>query len=204
MLANELEYRSARIALSRLQAALDQNRGSEGDNQDPLAREVIQVGLEGEIFLVRRDIEQYEALKAQRLDHVDCDSLAKLPEALIAARIAVGWSQSELAQHMELKPQQIQRYEASRYTASSFARLVEIAGVLSVHFRLRATFQNVGSADVASEGGRATSTDAANEESKTVPSGQQMHLTKERVRGDAFTNPRNELAPIEDDAALAA
>jgi HTH-type transcriptional regulator/antitoxin HigA len=58
--------------------------------------------------------------------------LADLPRILIQARIAQGLSQTDLAERLGMKPQQIQRYEATEYMSASLARLIEIAEVLQV------------------------------------------------------------------------
>ena len=50
-------------------------------------------------------------------------------------RIAAGLSQEELAVKLGLKPQQIQRYEATEYQAASFERVQEIMRVLGVRLR---------------------------------------------------------------------
>ncbi len=49
------------------------------------------------------------------------DSLDALPKVLIQGRIAAGLTQEDLAARLGLKPQQIQRYEASDYHIASFA-----------------------------------------------------------------------------------
>ena len=51
------------------------------------------------------------------------------------ARIAAGLTQEDLAGRLGVKPQQIQRYEASDYQTASFARLLEIARVLNLRVR---------------------------------------------------------------------
>ncbi|MGH9799144.1 MAG: helix-turn-helix domain-containing protein [Blastocatellia bacterium] len=56
--------------------------------------------------------------------------ISDLPETLVEARIAVGLTQSALAKKLGLKPQQIQRYEATDYAQASLARIQQIASVL--------------------------------------------------------------------------
>ena len=59
-------------------------------------------------------------------------SFDDLAEGLIKARIAGGLSQRALAQRLELKEQQIQRYEAERYASASYKRLCQVAHALGV------------------------------------------------------------------------
>jgi transcriptional regulator with XRE-family HTH domain len=63
------------------------------------------------------------------------DSLEGLSKVLIQARIAAGLTQEDLAARLDVKPQQIQCYEASDYQTASFARLREIARLLGLRIR---------------------------------------------------------------------
>jgi HTH-type transcriptional regulator / antitoxin HigA len=47
-------------------------------------------------------------------------------------------TQEDLAARLGLKPEQIQRYEATDYQTASLARLLEIARVLNLRVRERA------------------------------------------------------------------
>jgi len=50
----------------------------------------------------------------------------------VRARIARGLSQTDLATQLNIKPQQVQRYEATNYMSASLARLIEVAAALDV------------------------------------------------------------------------
>jgi HTH-type transcriptional regulator/antitoxin HigA len=56
--------------------------------------------------------------------------------SLIVARIAQGLTQKELARKLGLKEQQIQRYEADRYSSISIANFERIASVLNVTWEM--------------------------------------------------------------------
>jgi HTH-type transcriptional regulator/antitoxin HigA len=58
--------------------------------------------------------------------------LEELPRVLVQARIASGMSQTDLAEKLGMKPQQVQRYEATDYMGASLGRLIEISKALSV------------------------------------------------------------------------
>ena len=139
MIANELEYRTTKAALRRLEEGLA-HIGDCRDERDPLAQQVLSDSIGSEIAVLREQLDEYEALRSGQVAEMTLSSLSDLPNALIAARIAAGWSQQELANRMELKHQQIQRYEATRYASASFDRLLEIAGVLGLETELRARF----------------------------------------------------------------
>lgn len=90
-------------------------------------------GLKSQITEIEADIAHYKLLKAGQISFAKSYSLDTLPGILVQARIAAGMSQSDLAKSLGLKPQQVQRYEASEYMGASLARLIEIANLLNVH-----------------------------------------------------------------------
>ena len=55
--------------------------------------------------------------------------------ALVAARIARGWSQKTLAERLGLREQQVQRYEADRYRSISLSNFRRVADELGVNFK---------------------------------------------------------------------
>ena len=83
------------------------------------------------------ELQEYETLKTGGPRILAMDSLEGLPKVLIQARIAAGLTQEDLAARLGVKPQQIQRYEASDYQTASFARLREIARLLGLVVRDR-------------------------------------------------------------------
>jgi transcriptional regulator with XRE-family HTH domain len=55
-----------------------------------------------------------------------------IAELLIKARIARGWSQTQLASALGIAVQQVQRYEASGYASASLTRLADVAKALGI------------------------------------------------------------------------
>jgi len=53
-------------------------------------------------------------------------------KALIRARIAAGMTQEGLARRLGVKPQQVQRYEATDYESASFARILKVVEALGL------------------------------------------------------------------------
>ena len=81
---------------------------------------------------LRQELAEYDALKGRQVSTLELHSLSELPDLLIKARIARGYTQADLAKRLQLKAQQIQRYEATRYRSVSFARLLDIARSLDL------------------------------------------------------------------------
>jgi len=81
---------------------------------------------------LREQVEAYERLNAGRSKEVVLEAVEDLPKALIRARIAAGMTQEGLARRLGVKPQQVQRYEATEYESASFARLLKVVQALGL------------------------------------------------------------------------
>jgi ribosome-binding protein aMBF1 (putative translation factor) len=133
MIENERQYRVTKKRLAQFEASLASLREtSRPATMPPRLHQAMQESLESQLTDLRQEIVDYELLKARQVSVLQLQSLSDLPDVLIKARIARGYTQAELAERLHLKPQQIQRYEATRYDSVSFRRLVEIAQALEV------------------------------------------------------------------------
>ncbi len=83
-----------------------------------------------ELELLREEIKKYEKLRRKKAVVPRLEFISQLPETLVKARIASGLTQAALAKKLGLKPQQIQRYEATNYAQASLARIQQIARVI--------------------------------------------------------------------------
>ncbi len=109
----------------------------EGVDVHPRLVQAEREAMESQLADLCEELEEYERLKSADLSVISVDSFEELAEGLIKARIAAGLSQRALAQRLELKAQQIQRYEAERYASASYQRLCEIARALGVRSETR-------------------------------------------------------------------
>jgi HTH-type transcriptional regulator/antitoxin HigA len=116
--------------LKKLEDALEQLRANASEN-DAL-RDIEIAALLSQIEDLRLEVAEYEILKSGSFVLSESFSLSDLPRALVQARILKGWSQTELAERLGLKPQQVQRYEATDYMSASLSRLIEVAAALDV------------------------------------------------------------------------
>lgn len=103
------------------------------DRDDAWLQDIEIEGLKSQIAEIEADIAHYELLKAGEITFAKSHSLDALPNILVQARIASGMSQSDLARELGLKPQQVQRYEATDYMGASLARLIDVSKILNVH-----------------------------------------------------------------------
>ena len=100
-------------------------------------------GCSSQLDDLKRELYEYETLRSGKRRFIALESIEELPKTLIQARIAAGLSQEELAARLGLKPQQIQRYEATNYQSASLERVNEIMRTLGVRLRHRAELRLV-------------------------------------------------------------
>ena len=81
---------------------------------------------------LNNDIREYESLKNENLCAIQVKDFYDLSKALIKARIAKAWTQTDLARKMEIDVQQIQRYEARDYEGASIERIQEVIDALEI------------------------------------------------------------------------
>jgi transcriptional regulator with XRE-family HTH domain len=128
MIFSDKQMHVSRAALAKLEAALDTIRSR--SESPEWVRQIEIDALESQIQDIRADMARYENLRAGQIEFPETCSLEELPTRLIEIRIASNLTQTELAGILGLKPQQIQRYEASRYSGASLARLTNVAKTL--------------------------------------------------------------------------
>lgn len=90
---------------------------------------------EERILQLTRDVQLYESLQVGDAPLLSVGNLDALSDLLIAARIARGMTQKDLANFIGLKMQQIQKYEADRYQTASLRRIATIAEALGLDVR---------------------------------------------------------------------
>ena len=131
MIYSDKQYGITRRELAKLQDALVAIQ--DDISSEDWVHEITIDGLQSQIAELEADIAYYDLLKSGEISTGVVQSLEALPSALIQARIASGMSQSELARELGLKPQQVQRYEASEYLGANLARLIQVSKTLNVH-----------------------------------------------------------------------
>lgn len=137
IILNEKELRDARARVATLTNALSSDQVLEqmvGGLPPEVTTQVAKM-IKAERQSMISMIDAYETAKglgdATALE-TQSGSRFKLGIALIVARISKGYSQKELAWRLGLKEQQVQRYEADRYSSISLKNYERIAAVLGV------------------------------------------------------------------------
>lgn len=99
---------------------------------DPIYKKIEEDAIKSQINVFENEIKEYELLKEGNVSYIWVAPFVNLHEILIKARIIKGWSHAELANRLDLKEQQIQRYEFSNYSTASIARINQVAAALDI------------------------------------------------------------------------
>lgn len=134
MIKNDRQYNIARARADRLRSLQDAllERLQATTNGERLRAELELSATSAEVARLAAELDDFDALRAGRVDVGTVTTLSDLPRVLVRARIAAGWSQAALAERLGLKEQQIQRYEATDYESANLGRLRSVADALSV------------------------------------------------------------------------
>jgi HTH-type transcriptional regulator / antitoxin HigA len=132
MILSDRQYKVTQTELANLKDALAAASSTRRKDVEPWIQQMETDALKSQISEMEADLAEYDFLKSGQVSFAETSSLSELPKVLVQARIAKGMSQTDLAEKLGMKPQQIQRYEATDYMSASLARLIEVAAVLEV------------------------------------------------------------------------
>ncbi len=133
MIKNEKQYRITKAQVRRFQDAIAELAGRERpSNISARLWKAQREAAWSQFEELRQQVETYERLNAGRSKEVLLEGVEDLPKALIRARIAAGMTQEGLARRLGVKPQQVQRYEATEYESASFARILKVVQALGL------------------------------------------------------------------------
>jgi ribosome-binding protein aMBF1 (putative translation factor) len=133
VITNERQYAITRAEFRRFEKATEEQRQQEpAEGIDPRIAEAMVDALASQAETLREEIQRYESLREGRVTRRELGSLRDLPIALIEARIVAGLSQRQLGERLNLKEQQIQRWEANLYSGVGVERLQKVADSLGM------------------------------------------------------------------------
>jgi transcriptional regulator with XRE-family HTH domain len=133
MIKNDRQFAISNRRHERLQsAALDIRERLASGALESTRGSVELRAVEGEARALEAELKQYTDLRDGRRRPDRIEQISDIPRVLIQARIAAGLSQAQLASMVDMKEQQLQRYEADDYQAVSLSRLVPIAVALGL------------------------------------------------------------------------
>ncbi len=130
MIYSTKQYRVSSTELAKLKTALSAAEGREADQLWLKQAEIN--ALKSQIAEIEVELSEYKLLKSGQISFSKTYALEELPHVLVQARIAAGMNQTNLAKKLDMRPQQIQRYEATDYMGASLGRLIEVSRALGV------------------------------------------------------------------------
>jgi ribosome-binding protein aMBF1 (putative translation factor) len=135
MIKNERQYRITKSQVERFERTIAQVAAASRPSLHPALRKAEIDGLRSQLGDLKKELREYQALRTGRRRKIPLEAIESLARTLIQARIASGLSQEELAARLGLKPQQVQRYEATNYQSASLQRVNEVVRVLGLKLR---------------------------------------------------------------------
>ena len=133
MIKNEKQYRITKAQVRRFQDAIAELASQvRPANISPRLWGAQRQAAQSQMGELQEQVEAYERLQVGKGKEVILDAVEDLPKALIRARIAAGMTQEGLARRLGVKPQQVQRYEATEYESASFARIRKVVQALGL------------------------------------------------------------------------
>ncbi len=130
MIYSDKQYGVSSAQLAKLQEALAAAKDRASDQ--PWLKEAEIDALKSQIADIEAELAEYDLLKSRQVSFSKTYALEDLPRVLVQARIGSGMSQTDLAEKLRMKPQQVQRYEATDYMGASLGRLIEVSRALGV------------------------------------------------------------------------
>ncbi len=132
MIATDRQLQRARMALAELREALQAEQAEPPQDVAPQLAGAALAGIQGQIDELDASIAQFEALRTGSLHSLRLTNLLEVPSILVAARLAAGLNQAELADRLGVSPQQVQKDEAGDYERATVERLHTVAAMLDV------------------------------------------------------------------------
>ncbi|MDB9511675.1 helix-turn-helix transcriptional regulator [Kamptonema animale CS-326] len=150
MIKNEKQYEYSQECARKFQysiKALEQDE--ELKKKDPEGWQLSCDVKQSHLMALQAEIAEYERLincDQNQPIQIKVESINKLPDALIKARIAAKISQQELAQILGIEEQRVKQYEDTDYQCASFVEILEVSTVLGVEFEtavMQVDFQEI-------------------------------------------------------------
>jgi ribosome-binding protein aMBF1 (putative translation factor) len=136
MIQNQRQYKITLSWIEKFEKAVEEVDQSEKiKDLHPKLQQAHKDGLQGQLDTLREEVATYECLTQGKQKELPVESFGTLATALIRARIVAGLTQKQLAERLNLKEQQIQRYEATGYRSADYARIEEVMNALGATFQ---------------------------------------------------------------------
>ncbi|WP_313931992.1 MULTISPECIES: helix-turn-helix transcriptional regulator [Nostoc] len=137
MIKNEQQYQNSLDWLQRFEQSIAELDSNEQLKVEPERWKLHRDSYQSQVDELKLEISEYERLincDTSKPLKIQVDSLNKLPNALIKARLAAKISQRELADRLGIDEQRVKEYEDTDYQCASFVEILEVSTALGVEF----------------------------------------------------------------------
>lgn len=134
---NEQQYQNSLDWLQRFEQSIAKLDNNEKLKAEPERWKLHRDSYQSQVDELKSEITEYERLiscDTSKPLKIKVDSLNKLPNALIKARLAAKISQQELADRLGIDEQKVYEYEDTDYQCASFVEILEVSTALGVEF----------------------------------------------------------------------
>jgi DNA-binding XRE family transcriptional regulator len=138
MIKNEQQYQQTLDWLQRFQQSVDELDRNESLKAEPKRWHIHRDSYQSKVDELKAEITEYERLincDSSQPIQIKVESLNKLPDALIKARIAAKMTQQQLAELLGIDEQRVYEYEDTDYQCASFVEILEVSTALGVEFK---------------------------------------------------------------------
>jgi len=131
MIKNEREYKITKASVARFKRSLTDIAKLKKDKKYDSAKLKLQEQAMSSIMKdLQQQVREFEQLRTAKFSSNSFDYIEAIPRNLIRARVALGWTQKELANRLGTTEQQIQKYESTEYESASLGRILKITTIL--------------------------------------------------------------------------
>jgi len=137
MVKNEQQYQYTLDCLRRFENSIADLEANESLKAEPLRSQLYRDSYQSQVEELKAEIAEYERLITcdnHQPIQIKVESLNKLPDVLIKARIAAKMTQQELADILGIEEPRVRQYEDTDYQCASFVEILEVSTVLGVEF----------------------------------------------------------------------
>ncbi|WP_313931745.1 helix-turn-helix transcriptional regulator [Nostoc punctiforme] len=137
MIKNEQQYQNSLDWLQRFEQSIAQLDNNEQLKAEPERWKLHRDSYQSQVDELKLEISEYERLincDTSKPLKIKIDSLNKLPNALVKARLAAKISQQELADRLGIDEQRVYEYEDTDYQCASFVEILEVSTALGIEF----------------------------------------------------------------------
>ncbi|SRR6056297_2924327 len=142
MIRNERQLKITKKKIRDFENALAPLEQAEASHPELRKRMQIE-SIKSDVAQLKREVDDYEQLKTGAIQVLDAPSFDALPDLITKARIARNLTQKQLAEKLNMREQQIQRYETSGYASASFAVMQRVIDALDITIEEKATLNKV-------------------------------------------------------------